>query len=315
MNRDMLTFYFCRFAINFNFLYFNKNLSFSFILHSMKNKLPILVAILLFLSISNANAQYSDVQEGQFGFTLGAAHYFGDLNTRAAINRPKIAVGGFFRKQFGNYTGLRISAHYLQLGYSDIYSKNDYQKRRNLSFNTNVWEIALQGDFNFFKYIPDDPDHLFTPYVTLGVGVFSYDPYAYYQGQKYFLRPLNTEGQTFYQNRKAYGTMSICFPIGIGIKYSINQNLNFSFEIAHRFTTTDYLDDVSTTYIGVDKFPSPAGAPSIASILQDRSFQTGEPIGVEGRQRGFSKQKDQYLIAEVGLSFNLTSYKCPPVKH
>ena len=315
MNRDMLTFYFCRFTINFNFLYFNKNLSFSFILHSMKNKLPILVAILLFLSISNANAQYSDVQEGQFGFTLGAAHYFGDLNTRAAINRPKIAVGGFFRKQFGNYTGLRISAHYLQLGYSDIYSKNDYQKRRNLSFNTNVWEIALQGDFNFFKFIPDDPDHLFTPYVTLGVGVFSYDPYAYYQGQKYFLRPLNTEGQTFYQNRKAYGTMSICFPIGIGIKYSINQNLNFSFEIAHRFTTTDYLDDVSTTYIGVDKFPSPAGAPSIASILQDRSFQTGEPIGVEGRQRGFSKQKDQYLIAEVGLSFNLTSYKCPPVKH
>ena len=180
------------------------------------------------------------MQEGQFGFTLGAAHYFGDLNNRAAVNRPKIAVGGFFRKQFGNYTGLRVSAHYLQLGYSDVYSKNDYQKRRNLSFNSNVWEIALQGDFNFFKFIPDDPDHLFTPYVTLGVGVFSYDPYAYYQGQKIFLRPLNTEGETFYMNRKAYGTMSICFPIGIGFKYSINQNLNFSAEIAHRFTRTDY---------------------------------------------------------------------------
>ena len=224
-------------------------------------------------------------------------------------------MGGFFRKQFGNYTGLRISAHYLQLGYSDVYSKNDYQKRRNLSFNSNVWEIALQGDFNFFKYIPDDPDHLFTPYITLGVGVFSYDPYAYYQGQKYFLRPLNTEGETFYQNRKAYGTMALCFPIGFGFKYSINQNINFSFELAHRFTTTDYLDDVSSTYIGVDKFPSVTGAPSIASIMQDRSFETGEPIGVEGRQRGWSKQKDQYIIAEVGLSFNLSSYRCPPVKH
>ena len=279
----------------------------------MKNKLPILIAILFTLSINKADAQFSDVQEGQFGFTLGAAHYFGDLNNRAAINRPKIAVGGFFRKQFGNYTGLRVSAHYLQLGYSDVYSKNDYQKRRNLSFNTNVWEIALQGDFNFFKFIPDDPDHIFTPYVTLGVGVFSYDPYAYYQGQKIFLRPLNTEGQTFYQNRKAYGTMALSFPIGFGFKYSINKNLNFSFELAHRFTTTDYLDDVSTTYIGVDKFPSVTGAPSIASIMQDRSFETGEPIGVEGRQRGWSKQKDQYIIAEIGLSFNLTSYKCPPV--
>lgn len=279
----------------------------------MKNKLTILVAILTLLSIHKSEAQFSDVQEGQFGFTLGTAHYFGDLNNRASINRPKLAVGGFFRKQFGNYTGLRISAHYLQLGYSDVYSKNDFQKRRNLSFNSNVWEIALQGDFNFFKFIPDDPDYIFTPYITLGVGVFSYDPYAYYQDEKVFLRPLNTEGQTFYQNRKSYGTMSLCFPIGIGIKYSINQSLNLSFELAHRFTRTDYLDDVSTTYIGIDKFPSPNGVPSIASIMQDRSFETGEPIGVEGRQRGWSKQKDQYIIAEVGLSFNLTSYKCPPV--
>jgi hypothetical protein len=280
----------------------------------MKQTFYPLLFIFSLLSIKNATAQFSDVQEGQFGFTLGAAHYFGDLNNRAAVNRPKIAIGGFFRKQFSNYTGLRISAHYLQLGYSDVYSKNDYQKRRNLSFNSNVWEIALQGDFNFFQYNPSDADHLFTPYVTLGVGIFAYDPFAYYQKEKVFLRPLNTEGQTFYQNRKAYGTMSLCFPIGIGFKYSLSQNLNLSFELAHRFTRTDYLDDVSTTYVGVDKFPSPNGIPSIASLMQDRSYETGEPIGVEGRQRGWSKQKDQYIIAEVGLSFNLSSYRCPPVR-
>lgn len=279
----------------------------------MKNKLSVLIVLLSFLSI-HTSAQNEYVQEGQFGFTLGAAHYFGDLNNRASVNRPKIAVGGFFRKQFGNYTGLRIAAHYAQLGYSDVYSKNEFQKRRNLSFNTNIWEIALQGDFNFFKYIPEDPNHSFTPYVTLGVGIFSYDPFAFYQDEKIFLRPLNTEGQTFYQDRKAYGTMALCFPIGFGFKYSINQNLNFSFEVTHRFTRTDYLDDVSSTYIGIDKFPSPNGAPSIASIMQDRSFETGEPIGAEGRQRGWSKQKDQYLIAEVGISVNLSSYRCPPVR-
>ncbi|MDQ6609107.1 MAG: porin family protein [Bacteroidota bacterium] len=280
----------------------------------MKNISRLLFIIIFLLSLNKAEAQNEYVQEGQYGFTLGVAHYFGDLNNRAAFNRPKPAIGGFFRKQFGNYTGLRVSAHYLQLGYSDIYSKNDFQKQRNLSFNTNVFEIALQGDFNFFKYNPNDPDHSFTPYVTLGAGVFSFDPYAYYQGEKVFLRPLNTEGESFYMNRKAYSTMAICFPIGIGFKYSINPNLNFSFEITHRFTRTDYLDDVSTTYIGIDKFPSPNGIPSLASILQDRSFETGEPIGIEGRQRGFSKQKDQYLIAEVGLSFNLSSYKCPPAR-
>ena len=276
--------------------------------------LTVLTIALLSFTLNPARAQNEVVQQGQFGFTLGAAHYFGDLNNRAALNRPKIAVGGFFRKQFGGYKGLRISAHFAQLGYSDVYSKNDYQKRRNLSFNTNIWEIALQGDFNFFKFIPGDPDYNFTPYVTLGVGVFNYDPYAFYQGQKVFLRPLNTEGETFYQNRKAYGTMAVCFPIGFGVKYSINESVNLSFEITHRFTTTDYIDDVSTTFIGADKFPSPNGQPSLAYLLQDRSYETGEPIGIEGRQRGWSKQKDQYIIAEIGISFNLSSYQCPPVK-
>ncbi len=266
----------------------------------------------LCIGVIKADAQNEYVQQGEFGFTLGAAHYFGDLNTRASVNRPKPPAGLFFRKQFGNYTGLRIGAHYAQLGYSDVYSKNEYQQRRNLSFNTNIWELAVQGDFNFFKFMPTDPNYNFTPYVTLGVGIFSYDPYAYYQGEKVFLRQLNTEGQTFYKDRKAYSTMAICFPIGAGIKYNINQNFNISFEISHRFTRTDYLDDVSTTFIGLDKFPPlPNGLPSLAGILQDRSFEVGEPIGVEGRQRGFSKQKDQYVFAEIGISFNLSSYRCP----
>ncbi len=278
-----------------------------------------IIPVLIF-SVSSlvCRAQYTSyVQQGEVGITAGAAHYFGDINTRAAINRPKPALGVFFRKQFGNYTGLRISAHYAQVGYSDVYSKNDYQKIRNLSFNSNIWELAIQGDFNFFKFIPGDPDHLFTPYVTLGAGVFNYDPYAYLAGKKEFLRPLGTEGQnTSYKGRKPYSTMALCFPIGIGIKYNISDRFNLSFEVAHRITTTDYLDDVSTTYAGINNFPVlPNGNFSTAALLQDRSYEIdpNNILGVEGRQRGLSKQKDQYIIAEVGLTFNLSSYRCPGV--
>lgn len=278
----------------------------------MKKIIPLIIlAFMLTLNVHAQMAQYEYVQEGEFGITAGLAHYFGDLNNRGAINRPKIALGAFYRKQFGNYTSLRISGHFAQLGYSDKYSNNEYQQRRNLSFNTNIFEIALRGDFNFFKFIPTDPDYRFTPYATVGVGFFSYDPYAFYNGQKVYLRPLHTEGETFYQGRKEYGTMAMCFPIGFGVKYAITDKINISLEIAHRFTTTDYIDDVSTTYVGIDKFPSPNGGKSLAAIMQDRSFETGTPIGIEGRQRGFSKQKDQYAIAEIGISFNITSYRCP----
>ena len=282
----------------------------------MKKIFGLLIFAFSLASVNAQSEQYEYVQEGEFGVTAGLGHYFGDLNNRAAVNRPKIAFGAFFRKQFGNYTSLRISGHYALLGYSDIYSDNEFQNRRNLSFNTNIFEIAAQGDFNFFKFIPTDPDHSFTPYATVGIGIFSYDPYAFYNGDKIYLRPLNTEGQTFYKDRKAYGTMAFCFPIGFGVKYAVTDKINISFEVTHRFTTTDYLDDVSTTYIGIDKFPSPNASKSVAGIMQDRSFETGDgiPIGIEGRQRGFSKQKDQYAIAEVGISFNITSYRCPTAK-
>jgi hypothetical protein len=273
----------------------------------------IIVAFIYSVRCDAQMEQYEYVQEAEFGITAGAAHYFGDLNNRAAINRPKIALGAFFRRQFGNYVALRLSGHFAQLGYSDKYSKNEYQQRRNLSFNTNIFELAVAGDFNFFRFAPTDPNHAFTPYATLGIGIFSYDPYAYYNGQKVYLRPLNTEGETFYQGRKAYGSTALCFPIGFGVKYALTDKVNISLEIAHRFTTTDYIDDVSTTYIGIDKFPASAGK-SLAGIMQDRSYELGTPIGIEGRQRGFSKQKDQYAIAEVGISFNLTSYRCPTAR-
>ena len=122
----------------------------------MKNFiLAVFILPSLFLQVS---AQDAYEQLGEFGLTVGAAHYFGDLNTRGKINRPKPTLGIFYKKQFNNYLGIRASAHYAQLGYSDIYSDADFQKRRNLSFNTDIFEFAVQGDFNFFKFMPGDPN-------------------------------------------------------------------------------------------------------------------------------------------------------------
>ena len=281
-------------------------------------KIFLLLGMLAFAGPGILHAQpQATVQEGEFGLSLGAAHYFGDLNNRAAFNRPKLALGAFYRKQVGDYVGVRFGVHYAQLGYSDIYSRNEFQLRRNLSFNTSVWEVALQGDFNFFRFIPGDADHMFTPYITLGIGIFTYDPYAYLQGQKYYLRPLGTEGQgsAFYPERQPYGQTAFCFPLGMGIKYNLNPAMNLGVEVAYRFTGTDYLDDVSTTIAGPAAFPPDArGNPTIASLLQDRSYETGPPIGVAGRQRGFSSQKDGYLFAELTLGFNITSYRCPTAR-
>ena len=261
-------------------------------------------------------AQDAISQEGEFGIGIGAGHYFGDLNPHTHLNRPKTAASFFFRKNFSNYIALRVGATYARLGYSDKYNTyNDYMLHRNLSFNTNVWELALQGDFNFFRFMPGEPGFNFTPYITLGAGVFSYDPYAYLRGQKIYLRPLGTEGQGIVAGRKQYSTMALSIPFGGGFKYALNERMNVGFEILYRFTNTDYLDDVSTTYVDPNIFPlNPDGSVSNAALLSDRSYEVGTPIGKPGIQRGNSRQKDQFVTALFTLSFNLQSYKCPTSK-
>ena len=257
-------------------------------------------------------AQDAVVQEGEFGIGVGGGHYFGDLNTRAKLNRAKMAASLFFRKNLGNYIAVRIGASFAQLGYSDKYNThNTYMENRNLSFNSRVWELTLQGDFNFFRFMPGDPAFSFTPYITLGVGVFSYDPYAYLKGRKVQLRPLGTEGQ----GSNTYSSMAISIPFGGGVKYALNERFNIGFEVLHRFTNTDYLDDVSTVYPDGSVFPpNPDGSPSDAFLLYDRSYELGDPIGIKGRARGMSKQKDQFITAMFHVSFNLQSYKCPTAK-
>ncbi|UYQ92469.1 DUF6089 family protein [Chitinophaga horti] len=265
------------------------------------------------LTGSTASAQQELQYTGELGFTAGGAHYFGDLNTRYALNATKPTVGVYYRKYFNDYVGARLHFRYAQLGYSDVYNTNDFQRSRNLSFNSDIFELGAQGDFNFFRFEPGSEEYRFTPYFTGGISMFHYNPYALYQGNKYFLQPMHTEGQGMaaYPDRKPYGLFSYAWLIGGGVKYSINHRLNLGVEVLYRFTGTDYLDDVSTTYIGVENFAlNPAGQPSMAAILQDRSAAVGETIGVAGRQRGNSRDRDHFATIEITFGILFTSYKC-----
>jgi hypothetical protein len=284
----------------------------------MRKKFFVTMFILASSFMAKAQLMEAFVHEGEFGISAGVGHYLGDLTAGMKLYnaKPKFSAGAFFRKQFNNYVGMKVSASYAFLGYSDKhinYYENKVQSLRNLSFNTNVWELSVSGDFNFFRFQPEFPEYRYTPYVSLGIGVFTYDPYAYLGGEKYFLRSIGTEGQgsAAYPDRKPYGSMAVCFPLSLGLKYALNEKINIFGEVSYRFTTTDYLDDVSGLY-APDAFPpDPNGGPSTGYLLQDRSYEYGSPIGIKGRQRGNSLQKDGYGTMQVGVSFNISSYRCP----
>lgn len=269
-------------------------------------------AAVMVLCAFASRAQYeSYVQVGEIGLGIGGAHYYGDLNTNSDISKPKIALSAFFLKQINPYVGIKAQLTYAQLGYSDVYSKNIVQQRRNLSFNTDIWETSVTGYFNFFKFLPGVEGYNYTPYVSIGGGIFTYDPYTYYRGQKYMLREIGTEGQgsdnAAYANRKPYKSYAFSAPIAVGFKYAITRGLNIYAEACYRFTSTDFLDDVSGATYAPDAFEPN----SIGYFLQDRSYETGERIGIKGRQRGNSKATDAFASVQIGISFNIASYKCP----
>lgn len=230
------------------------------------------------------------------GVGMGVSHYFGDLNPFFDKVAPGYSVNLFSRHIINHYLAWRIQAAFQHMGYDDSYSENVVRRLRNLNFETNIYELSGQIDFHFLRYVPSIRGYNFTPYLTLGLGLFYFNSSTQYRGQKYALRPLQTEG-------KKYSPVQMSIPVGIGFKWGLNKNLNLGFELSYRFTTTDYLDDVSNVYKGRNSFSDPS-----AARLQDPSK---EQIGIIDRQRGQSRINDNFMSMQLILSVNLYRYYCP----
>jgi hypothetical protein len=254
-------------------------------------------------------------KKGEYGFGVGGATYFGDLNQGKTLASTRYAATAFLKHNYNPYISVKTGLTYGKLYGNDNLSKNAVNRLRNLNFTNDIWELNFQAEFNFLNYSLGDFDNRFSPYIALGLGAFNYNPYAFYKSNKYFLRPIGTEGQNFpqYAGRK-YGSVALSVPIGLGIKYWVAKGVTASFEITNRFTSTDYIDDVSTTYIGAENFssgtpPIPFDEPSF--ILQDRSIEKGTPIGIKDRQRGVGSTNDQFITGIFSLSIRFQEYVCP----
>ena len=212
-----------------------------------------------------------------------------------------MALGVFAKRNFDGYWTTKVGYTFGIISAADNTSSNPQFRERNLSFTTQLNELSLTEEFNFFKFIPEAGQNSWTPFVFLGIGIVGYNPQATYQGQTYDLRPLVTEGES-----KPYGKTALAFPYGVGVKYNFTGKWNITADIGYRNPTTDYLDDVSGNYPDKSKLTS-----DIAKALSDRSGEnTGVYIGTPGTQRGDLRPKDTYMFVGIGISFTFVSSKC-----
>lgn len=261
-----------------------------------------LLFIFLFFSVKSFS------QDWEYGGWLGVSHYFGDLNTSTSFRFVRPAGGLLLRRCFNSHFSARgtISGGYV--GYNDKFSKKIFQQKRNLSFTSPIVELSGQLEFNFFKMEIGDDFKRFSPYLFGGFGVFYFNPKT--GGEK--LKKYGTEGQDLqiYPERNKYSLIQPTVLYGGGLKYRPKKSFwTIGIEAGNRKTFTDYLDDASTVY--PDKFALASERGVRAVELSDRSGETGDIIGEEGKQRGDSQRNDSYLFVGFTLTYTLRNIKCP----
>ena len=240
----------------------------------------------------------------------GGMNYIGDLNNQSALTLPRPAGGVGVRYRLDNRWAFRGE---LSLG--SVACEEDYNKLRNLSFKSNVLELAALAEFNFAPFGPGATERLWTPYLFGGLAVFHFNPMARYtmgDGEEHWaeLQPLCTEGQgtSQYRDRKMYQLTQICLPFGLGVKIRLGKAFSLAAEYGFRMTWTDYLDDVSKTYVGSEFLLANSSDGALAAQLADRSgeVETGY-VNAVGIKRGDDSLNDwySYFHVSLGVSFDV----------
>ena len=159
----------------------------------------------------------------------------------------------------------------------------------------------------------------FSTYFFAGAAGFWFDPYGKYEGKWYRLKPLCTEGQGLLPTRKKYSSIQVAIPFGIGLRYKLGRNSMWSMGIEYgvRWTFTDYLDDVSTTYIDPDLLAAYKGELAVELSNPGHSSDPSDPLYSStraGQQRGDPRDKDTYMFAVISLYYNLEHNYAPKLR-
>lgn len=241
----------------------------------------------------------------ELGGWVGLSHYFGDLNTQFDLGLPGLAGGLTYRYNFNERVALRLNGNIGKLRGDDARAENVFQRQRNLSFRSLVFDGNLDLEFNFFPYIHGSNESYFTPYMFGGLSGIKFNPQANYEGVWYALQPLGTEGQL---PGDEYSTFQAGLNIGFGFKFDLNYRWSINIEASVRKLFTDYIDDISTTYPNMLELSSQRDP--MAVLLSDRST-TSPKLGLPGYQRGSSSDRDFYTFSGIALVYYFGKVNCP----
>ena len=188
----------------------------------------LLLMLMVLLPAARMSAQDDPQYRMEIGAGVGMLSYEGDFNGNVLKNMQPM-FSALWRYNFDPYKDLRLSATYGKLKGSskdvDTYYP-DYATEED-SFNRNLLDVSLVFEYNFWPY-GTGRDYRgakrLTPYIYGGIGATS----ASGGGSK----------SVFTAN----------VPIGLGVKYKLNERMNLGLDWGIHFSLSDELDGVKDPY-------------------------------------------------------------------
>lgn len=236
----------------------------------------------------------------ELGVMVGGSYYIGDLNPMKHFKNTHLAGGLLYRFNIHSRLTFRANFNYGFVEGSDADAKRDLIRNRNLSFETELYELGSGIEFSYFPFQIGHDRYRGTAYLLAELALFHMNPTTDYNGEKVELQPLGTEGQgTSVSNRSNYSRTQLSVPLGIGFRLSLGERASIGGEYGIRFLFTDYLDDVgSYRYADPSVLQSENGP--LAAALSNRSLD-GSRYG----RRGNPASRDWYTFFGLTLTFRL----------
>jgi hypothetical protein len=290
--------------------------------------------ILVFVMVFLVMLDYCDAQWGsrmwrrwsrrEFVFGVGANNFLGDLGGANQVGtngirdfdfpsiRPDFYVGYRYRVTKESY--LKTSLVYAYLYGNDNLTDEPFRNNRNCNFRTAVFELSAQyeyvigrereGHIYNFKHVKGWRYLNIQTYFFIGAGVMYFNPKGQKDGEWYALRPLCTEGEGLVPTRKKYSQFQLIIPFGMGFKYAISTDWSVGIEYGIRKTFTDYIDDVSKTYVDPNYLMEEKG-PTAVYFANPTTNSLPAFVTAPGQQRGDPTDKDSYMFGIIHFYYKI----------
>ncbi len=214
---------------------------------SIQYKFFLSACFFIFSITSYAQIQYSKFE---IGVGANAFIYQGDLTPSFLGSLKTIQPGAsaFVNRFLNQSFSVRANFSYGTLKGNDaLYASPAWRRERNFSFSTPVLETTVEAVWNILGKNGSKNNYGFSPYLFAGVG------YSFLNIKRdwskmnttYFASETRTvNGLIADEAHRLPGGIPV-IPMGIGLRYAINQHLSVFTEWTYRMTFTDYLDGFS----------------------------------------------------------------------